>query len=177
MRQFLHQPPANIRVVQLGPEEVRMHPSSFQEGLFETPRRCSLTTISSQPVSLATTVHFAKALAQTYNDWVIPETIHVLETHPVNPTPSRAAHHEEMKQQKRPEGQEDKPPTHPIQAKVQGNPNIPTDLLGRALSEQRPAYRSRRPDLHVTKEALVLTVSLNNPIWMILKIWAILFFI
>ena len=85
-----------------------MHPSSFREALFETPERCPLATLPSQPVSPAITVHFAKTLAQAYSDRVIPETIRVLETSPVNPTPSRAAHHKEMKQQKRPEGQEDR---------------------------------------------------------------------
>ena len=69
-----------------------------------------------------------------------------------------------MKQQKRPKGQEDRPLTCPIQARVQGNPNIPTDLPGRALSERRPAYQSRRPDPRVTEKALVSTVLLSNPI-------------
>ena len=90
--------------MQLGPEEIRMHPSSFWKGLFETPERRPLATISSQPVSPATTVHFAEALAQAYSDRMIPKTIRVLETRPINPTPSKAAHHKEMKQQKRPEG-------------------------------------------------------------------------
>ena len=95
---------------------------------------------------------------------MIPEAIRKLETCPVNPTPYRAAHHEATKQQERLEGQEDRPPAHPIQTRVSGNPNIPANLPGRALSEQRPTHRSRRPDLRVTEEALVSTVLLNNPI-------------
>ena len=95
---------------------------------------------------------------------MIPEAIRVLETHLVNPTPYRAAHHKATKQQERSEGQEDRPPARPTQTKVPGNPNIPTDLPGRALSKQRPAYQSRRPDPRVTEEALVSTVLLNNPI-------------
>ena len=95
---------------------------------------------------------------------MIPEAIRKLEIRPVNPTPYKAAHHEVSKQQERLEGQEDRPPACPIQTRVPGSPNIPTDLPGRALSEQRPAYRSRRPDPHVTEEALVSTVLLNNPI-------------
>ena len=85
---------------------------------------------------------------------MIPKTIRILETRPVNPTPSRAAHHEATKQQKRLEGQEDRSPACPAQTRVPGNP----------LSERRPAYRSQRPDPHVTEEALVSTVLLNNPI-------------
>ena len=104
VKQFLHQPLASIREVQLEPEDVRMHLSSFWEGLFETPGRRFLITFFSQPVSPATTVHFAEALAQTYSDRVISETICVLETRPIKLTPSRAAHHEETKQQKRPKG-------------------------------------------------------------------------
>ena len=141
-----------------------MHPSSFREALFETPGRHPLATLSSQPISPTTTIHFAEDLEQAYSNRVIPEAICKLETHPVNPTPYRAAHHKAMKQQDRPEGQEDRPPARPTQTRVPGNPNIPTDLPRRALSKRRPAYRSRRPDPRVTEEALVLTVLLNNPI-------------
>ena len=140
MRQFLHPPHANIRAVQLGPEEARMHPSFFREALFETPGRRPLATLSSQPISPATTVHFAEDLAQAYSDRVILKAIRKLETHPVNPTLYRAAHHEATKQQKRLEGQKDRSPAHLTQTRVLGNPNIPTDLPGRAFSERRPAY-------------------------------------
>ena len=47
VRQFLHPPPASIRAGRLGPEEDEMHPSSFQEALFETPGIRPLATLPS----------------------------------------------------------------------------------------------------------------------------------
>ena len=140
-----------------------MHPSSFREALFETPGICPLATLPSQPVSPATTAHFAKGLAWAYSDRVISKAICELETCPVNPTPYRAAHHEAMKQQERSKDQEGKPPARPTQTRAPGNLSIPTDLPGRAIPKQRPTYRSQRPDPCVTEEALVSTVLLNNP--------------
>ena len=47
IQQFLQLPPDTIRAVQLGPEDVRMNPDFFREGLFEEPGRRPLATLSS----------------------------------------------------------------------------------------------------------------------------------
>ena len=146
MEQFLHQPPTTIRTAQLGPEDVRMHPSSFREGLLETPERHPLATLAPRPVSPATTVNYAEALAQTYSDRVIPETIRFLEI-----CPKTLPHQEKpiMKKRSNKRGHKVKNANlHPIQDKKETRVTIVSQQI--CLEELSPSE-----DLHTEVQSQI----------------------
>ena len=144
-----------------------MNPEFFRETLFEEPGRCPLATLPSHPDTLKSTPNYTKALAEAYVDRVIPGVIAQLETRPTNPTPHTAAQHDKQKEQERPEGRKRKKTfattTFLGEERVQNHPSIAKHLSGGALPTERPTHQDRKPDPHVTEEALVSMVLLNNP--------------
>ena len=136
--------PDTIRAVQLGPEDVRMNPEFFREGVFEEPGRCPLATLSSHPKTLKSTPNYMKALATAYSERVISGVIVQLEACPTNPTPHTAAQHNKQKEQERQEGRKRKKTftttTFLREERVQNHPSIAEHLSGGALPTGRPAH-------------------------------------
>ena len=91
IQQFSQLSPNTIRVVWLGPEDVRMNPEFFREGLLKEPERCPLATPSSHPETLKYTPNYTMALAKADAERVIPGVIAQLKAHLTNPTSHTAA--------------------------------------------------------------------------------------